>query len=254
MLAHFISSFFLPSPELTVIIPTFNESHIIASTVRAVKQSSTTRTQIIVADGFSTDDTISKARGAGAQVVRVRGGRGCQLNRAASLAKASNLLFLHADTRVPLSFDQQITHILAQSSVAAGAFKLSIASNLFGIKLVQKFANWRSSLLQRPYGDQGLFVTRRSFDQVGGFPPIPFLEDYEIVRRLSRNGRIAIAKTSVVIDARRWETLGVARTTLMNSLIILAYHLRVHPNDLQRVYKGALHRAVSAKEMRGTSS
>lgn len=240
-----LRAIFFPPPQTTVIIPTFNESSTISETVRTVRQQSTNRLQIIVADGFSTDDTVRKARHAGARVLRVRGGRGQQLNKGAELANAPNLLFLHADTKVPPAFDVHIKQLLHRPDVVAGAFRLNIDSTLPGIRIVQQVANWRSSLFQRPYGDQGLFITKRQFHRIGGYPAMPFLEDYQIVRTLSRRGRIAIANSSVVTNARRWETLGVARTTFFNQVILLAYHVGIQPSILRSWYRGMVNKAIA---------
>ncbi|PXF49034.1 Glycosyltransferase AglJ [Gracilariopsis chorda] len=242
---HLLRTVFPPPPQTAVIIPTYNESSTISETVRAVLQRSTERLQVIVADGFSTDDTAQKARRAGARVLRVRGGRGQQLNKGAELAKAPNLLFLHADTKVPPAFDVHIKQLLQRPDVVAGAFRLHIDSNMLGIKLVQQVANWRSIFFQRPYGDQGLFITKRQFDRIGGYEPMPFLEDYQIVRTLSRHGRIAIANSSVVTNARRWETLGVARTTFFNQVILLAYHVGIQPSILRSWYRGMANKAIT---------
>lgn len=236
------------TPETTVVIPTYNEAGSIADTIRLIRQHKRCRVQIIVVDGFSTDDTLRRARRAGATLaIKVRGGRAAQLNAGAARARATRMLFLHADTKVPPSFDEEIACVLEKSNVVAGAFRLSIGSNIHGIHTIERVANWRASFLQRPYGDQGLFLNANMFKQVGKFPIMPFLEDYEIVRRLSKKGRIAISQKSVITSARRWEVLGVVRTTLINQFIIAAYHCGIPVNKLCNFYRGVLRRASGRK-------
>lgn len=235
------------TPTTTVIIPTYNEDKIVEATISVIKERSSHSAEIIVADGFSTDKTVSVARSSGAKVLKVRGSRAAQLNEAAKHSQAEYLLFIHADTAVPNGFDLEIQRSLAQHNIVAGAFRLSINSNLFGIKFVAAVANWRSGFLQRPYGDQGLFVKRQQFEEIGGYPDMPFLDDYEMTRRIARRGRIIISRKVVVTSGRRWEALGVVRTTIMNQLIICGYHLGVPVSRLHRWYRGALTRASGGR-------
>lgn len=234
------------SPSTTVIIPTYNEADNIRKTIDSIHSQKTHPVQVIVADGYSSDNTVPLARRAGAQVIRVRGGRAAQLNAAAKRARAPHLLFLHADTVLPPAFDVDSKRILMHPRVVAGAFCLRIGAPGFGLRVVEQVANWRSSFLQRPYGDQVLFMSAHTFNDIGTFPNMPFLEDYEMARRLARRGRIALSKKCVVTSARRWNTLGVLRTTLLNRVIIAAYHLGVPVPKLQSWYRGALKRAMAS--------
>lgn len=237
-------------PSTTIVIPTYNEAANIAATIRSIHDRKKRKVEVIVVDGFSTDDTRRKARRAGAAfAIKVRGGRAAQLNAGAAKARANRLLFLHADTTVPSSFDDEIARTLEQPDVVGGAFRLSIKSKLRGIRVIEHVANWRASFLQRPYGDQGLFLSASTFRQVGKFPIMPFMEDYEIVCRLSKIGRIGISRQSVITSARRWETLGVGRTTLINQFIIAAYHCGVPIDNLCNFYRGVLRRASKKRKL-----
>jgi hypothetical protein len=93
--------------------------------------------------------------------------------------------------------------------------------------------------LQLPYGDQALFVRRWVFGELNGFPEMPIMEDYEFVRRLRRLGELALIDDAVLTSARRWQHLGVLRTTLINTLVILGYHCRVPPTKLAALYRRA---------------
>jgi hypothetical protein len=76
-----------------------------------------------------------------------------------------------------------------------------------------------------------------TFRQVGRFPELPIMEDYELVRRLRRCGRIRIAEGNATTSSRRWRELGPWRTTCLNQLIVVAYHLGVSPQRLARWYR-----------------
>lgn len=255
MFLHRLLPLVMPSspsaPSTSVIIPTYNESSTISATISTIRSHASTRFEIIVVDGHSRDSTCHLARRAGATtVLSVRGGRSAQLNAGAARATAPTLLFLHADTAVPQRFDAEIAATLANPRVVAGAFRLRIASDIFGIRFVETIANWRARWLQRPYGDQGLFMTKERFAQVDGYPDMPFLDDYVMVGKIARWGRIGVSNAVVTTSGRRWETLGVVQTTIMNQLVIGAYHLGVPVERLRNWYRSALQRAVTKTEAR----
>lgn len=218
------------SLRLSIIIPTLNEEHRLGEVLEHVRRGG--KPEVIVADGGSTDRTCQVAESAAARVVISQRGRGTQLNLGAAAATGDALLFLHADTLPPPDYEQHIDDILARPGVCAGAFGLRIDAPQRALRLIEKTVNWRSRVLGLPYGDQGIFVTREAFEEVGGFPEIPVMEDFVFVRRLRRLGRIQIAPAAVLTSARRWSQRGVWRTTLLNQLTIAAYYLGVSPHRI----------------------
>ena len=220
----------MSTSRLSIIIPARNEQANIAITLEPLLADK--RHEIIVADGRSTDQTCEIARALGVQVVTADPGRATQLNAGAAAATGDALLFLHADTRLPEDFDRHVLDILSHPGVACGAFRLRIDAPRRSLRVVETLANWRSTALQKPYGDQAIFLTREMFDRIGGFPSLPVMEDFELVRRLRRHGRIEIAPAAVVTSARRWLERGVWRTTLINQLCIAAYYAGVSPQRI----------------------
>jgi rSAM/selenodomain-associated transferase 2 len=180
---------------------------------------------VIVADGGSTDDTCDVALARGVRVVVADGGRGVQLNQGAALARGEILLFLHADTQLPPQAEAWVRSALAQPGVVAGAFDLAIDGSGWGLRWVEWGVKWRSRWLHLPYGDQAIFLSADRFRQMGGFAPLPIMEDFDLVRRLNRQGHLAIVPVPVVTSSRRWERLGVWRTTLANQGMVLGYLL-----------------------------
>ncbi|NJL47330.1 MAG: hypothetical protein HC929_07370 [Leptolyngbyaceae cyanobacterium SM2_5_2] len=128
-------------------------------------------------------------------------------------------------------------YTLSQPGVVAGAFGLAIDDAAWGLRWVEWGVKLRSRWLQMPYGDQALFMKTAVFRDLGGFPALPLMEDFELVRQLRRRGRVEIASASVLTSARRWQKLGIVRTTLINQGIILAYLLGIHPSRLARWYR-----------------
>ncbi|MBD2460151.1 TIGR04283 family arsenosugar biosynthesis glycosyltransferase [Oscillatoria sp. FACHB-1407] len=227
-----------PHDRISVIIPVLNEADKIAKTLQHLK--AVPQVEAIVVDGGSQDDTVAVAQAYGAIVLQTPPGRAHQMNTGATVATGSVLLFLHADSQLPQRFVEQIHQTLAQPNVVLGAFNLAIDSSIPGLRLVEWGVKWRSLLLQLPYGDQALFLKATQFQQVGGFAELPIMEDFDFVRRLQHLGRVAIAPASVVTSARRWEKLGVLRTTLINQFIIMTYFLGVRRDRIARWYRSGM--------------
>lgn len=169
--------------------------------------------------------------------------RACQMNVGAKAATGDILLFLHADTRLPAHFDTMIAKALFADYKSnleiplAGAFKLRIDAPLLSLRLIEFGINWRSRWLQMPYGDQAIFVKPQIFYALGGFPDIPIMEDFEFMLRLRQLGRIVIIPVPVLTSARRWQKLGVLKTTLINQMAIVAYFLRIPPKQIAHWYR-----------------
>jgi len=218
--------------RLSVIIPALNEERTIGHALDRTRFGSPW--EVIVVDGRSTDRTREVARAHGATVVDSPPGRGQQLAAGASIATGDTLLFLHADTSLPWGFDDYVYRALGQPGVAAGAFRLVIDGEGRSFRLIERFVDYRSRVHQMPYGDQAIFVQTSVLRDVGRFPGIPIMEDYVLIRRLRRIGRIAIAPAAVVTSARRWTEQGVWRTILRNQMCIAAFRVGVSPHKIAR--------------------
>jgi rSAM/selenodomain-associated transferase 2 len=225
----------LHQSRISVVIPALNEARNLPHVLDTLQAAS--HVEVIVVDGGSSDDTIRVAADWGGKVVVANAGRSRQMNQGAAIATGPILLFLHADTRLPQGFDQAIRQILAQPGVVAGAFRLAIANSSGALRWVERGVNVRSKWLQMPYGDQAIFLTAEVFHALGGFPDLPMMEDFELVRRLRKMGKVAIAPAAVLTSDRRWRTLGILRTTLANQVMIAGYLLGIDPHQLARWYR-----------------
>lgn len=221
--------------SISVVIPTINEAENIEKTISSVGKEK--NIDIIVVDGGSNDGTVYLAKSMGAKVINSSPPRARQMNRGAAEANGEVLLFLHADTQLPEKFDGYILKALARPDIIAGAFQLRIDSPAPALRLIEHLANWRSRNLRLPYGDQAIFISSKLFHEVGGFPNIPIMEDFELIRQLKRKGKIVTLSVPVLTSPRRWLNLGILKATLINQLIIAVYCMGVSPAIIARWYR-----------------
>ncbi len=222
--------------RVSVIIPTLNEASRISGLVETLKGIDPTL-EIIVVDGGSADGTEQKASACGAKILTTEPGRAKQMNAGAQAATSDILLFLHADTSLPQEFPSLVRATLGNPEVAAGAFQFQIDAEGWAYRLLERLVNWRSRILQMPYGDQAIFMRANKFSELGGFCDMPIMEDFEMVRRLRRYGRIAIIPAPAVTSARRWQKRGFLRTTLLHQWLIGAYCIGISPRRLAAHHK-----------------
>ncbi len=233
----------MTAPKISIIIPVLNEAGTIQEILTRLQEAKDV--EVIVVDGGSRDETLmialsirkTLALPLPIKVISTAAGRANQMNAGAAVASGDILLFLHADTRLPARFDTLLLRALQDVGTIAGAFELRIDAQLRGLRLIEKMVKLRSRFLAMPYGDQAIFLKASTFDEMGGFPDLPIMEDFELMLRLRSQGKIALISAPAVTSGRRWQKLGVVKTTLINQVIIAGYFLGVPPTELVRWYR-----------------
>jgi rSAM/selenodomain-associated transferase 2 len=220
---------------LSVIVPTLNEEAIIAETLRRTRQAGVH--ELIVVDGGSTDATRAIAANLTDLVLSAPQGRAAQMNAGAARASGDVLLFLHADTLVPDGFADAILAACRDPLVVGGRFDVDLQPSSPLLWLVGELMNRRSRLTRIATGDQAIFVRREVFERLGGYAPIPLMEDIEFCKRLKRAGRTACVRQRVVTSTRRWQAGGVVRTILLMWTLRALYYFGASPHRLQRAYR-----------------
>lgn len=229
--------------RLAVVIPTLNEAATIEQTVARLTSLRARGAFVVVADGGSTDETLVRASPLADHVMSSERGRASQMNAGAKAALERSdvdvLLFLHADNELPTGADRLIQSALQTSGRLWGRFDVCITGSSPMLRGVTAMMNWRSRLTGICTGDQAIFITRAAFVRLGGFAPMPLMEDLDFSRRAKKLSRpIAIAER-VITSGRRWERRGVWRTILLMWRLRLAYFLGADPGALARHYRDA---------------
>jgi rSAM/selenodomain-associated transferase 2 len=227
---------------ISVVIPTFNASGALVPTLAALVPALVAGLvrEAIVVDGGSSDDTRSIADAAGTQLIEAKRGRGTQLDAGAARAKGDWLLFLHADTVLDPGWEEEVRHFIervesGRRRQAAAFFRFALDDDGFMPRMVERFVAFRCSVFGLPYGDQGLLISRKLYGRLGGFRPLPLMEDVDLVRRLKRR-EIVMLKSRAVTSAQRYQHDGYFFRGLRNLGLILLYYLRVPARVLARLY------------------
>jgi rSAM/selenodomain-associated transferase 2 len=218
---------------ISVVIPTLNEARGIADTIRALRRLGPC--EIIVVDGGSTDDTPNLAQDADV-VLHSAPGRAVQMNAGAQRASGEHLLFLHADCTLDAGAFAAVERTLRNPANVAGCFTMRVAAAGVLYRLIDAAATLRVRLGGIVYGDQGLFLRRRDFLRLGGFPAVRFMEDVSFSRRLRHEGKVRVVPQRIHVAPRRWQRTGIVRQTLRNWTLTALALGGVHPDRLAAFY------------------
>ena len=232
------------APMISVVIPTLNAEPHLVRTLAALVPAAVDGIvkEAIIVDGGSTDETPRIAEQAGARLLTCRPSRGGQLKTAAQEARFPWLLFLHADTVLePGWLDEAGEHIArideGRRSDTAGVFRFTLDDSGFAPRIIEKGVSIRSRLLALPYGDQGLLISHKLYDTIGGFSDMPIMEDVDIVRRLGRK-RITQFRSAATTSADRYRADGYTRRISRNLCCLALYGTGVSPERIVSIYEG----------------
>jgi rSAM/selenodomain-associated transferase 2 len=224
--------------RLSIVIPVLNESRSLYRLSQNLKVLKENGHELIVVDGGSTDDTVLQAQKFADHVLSTSRGRAVQMNAGAKRAQGDVLVLLHADTKLPDQADRQIEKALANPKRHWGCFHVKLSGDHPLFRMIETFMNLRSRLTGIVTGDKVLFVRRKTFDTVEGFPEIALMEDIAISKRLKKTGRPICLSSRVCTSSRLWERDGIVRTIFKMWRLRLAYFLGAKPESLVREYYG----------------
>jgi rSAM/selenodomain-associated transferase 2 len=222
--------------QVSIVVPVLNEGPMLADLLSSLQPLRARGAEVIVVDGGSHDGSAEAARPLADTVLESPRGRALQMNAGARVASGDVLLFLHADTRLPLHADLLIGAALARSDRVWGRFDVRLSGDRSVLRIVECLMNQRSRLTGIATGDQAIFVRRATFEKVGGFPTLALMEDVAFAARLKRESRPLCLRERVVASSRKWEREGALRTIWLMWRLRLAFFCGADPSDLARRY------------------
>ncbi len=222
--------------KISIIIPTLNESLLLQRLLCGLNKIIDSQVEIIVVDGGSNDNTLEIASKYAHQVFVTEQGRATQMNYGAAFAKGEVLFFLHADSMLTTNAFQKLKEIVKESVYVGGAFRLQIDSNKLLLSIISQVVNLRSRFFHLVYGDQGIFVRKKIFLEVGKFLITPLMEDVEFYGRLRASGKTVILNEKILTSARRWEKEGILYATFRNWLLLIMYYMGIPAKQLEKLY------------------
>ena len=224
------------SAPISIVIPTLNAADALPGTANALLSGvgDGVIRELVVSDGGSTDETLTIARELGAMIVEGPRGRGGQIKRGVAAVTAPWVLILHADTHLSDGWSRVVRQHIAEAPDKAGWFLLRFRAAGMWPRVIEAGANLRSSLLQLPYGDQGLLVSVDLLEAVGGIPDLPLMEDVALARRL--RGRLSRLDARAETSAERYERDGWVRRSALNLSTLARYAMGADPEVLARDY------------------
>jgi rSAM/selenodomain-associated transferase 2 len=219
--------------KLSVIIPTLEAGDCLSATLGALGGAD----EVLIVDGGSRDRTCAIAGAAGARVISATPGRGHQLMTGGELAQGPWLLFLHADTVLDPGWREEVARFIAgpQHAQMAAVFRFALDDPFPAARRLERWVECRVRRLGLAYGDQGLLIHRDFYRSVGGYRPLPLMEDVDLVRRIGRR-RLVLLDAKATTSPRRWQRDGWLWRSVINLGCLSLYFLGVSPRALKRLY------------------
>jgi len=224
--------------KISIIVPVFNEVNTL-NQILIHLESSVSRTaeyQIIIVDGGSTDGSQNLVKGKQhVTLITAEKGRAKQMNAGAKVANGTILYFLHCDSFPPKNFDLDIFEHVNKGKLA-GCFRMKFDHSHPLLMVLQWFTKFNH--LSCRGGDQSLFITKKMFDNIGGYnESFVIYEDNEIIKHLYQQKQFCVIPKNIVTSARRYRINGVCKLQYHFSVIHLKRKLGHSPERMLDYYK-----------------
>ena len=222
-------------PRVSVIVPVLADARATARLLTQIPPDP--RVEVVIADGGRDPELAAVCARPDVRLTHSAPGRAVQMNAGAALAQGDWLLFLHADSTLPAQWIEAL--LAVPHDIAGGWFQFALEDPSWQARTIERGVRLRVRLLHLPFGDQGFFVRRHVFAQLGGYRPMPLMEDVEFIRRLRRHAPVAELPLQLGTSARRWHRDGWVRRSARNMLLLGLYFAGTSPALLASWYAEA---------------
>jgi rSAM/selenodomain-associated transferase 2 len=222
--------------KISIIVPVLNEQINLPEALSNLQPFRRQGHEVVIVDGGSSDNSLMLAQQAADTVIVSKAGRALQMNSGAAVATGDIFLFLHCDTLLPENALEVIAGNFQRKNYW-GRFDVRLSGNKFVFRLIERLMNLRSRLTSIATGDQAIFIERKLFNRLGGFPEIALMEDISISGLLRKRSSPVCLKQQVITSSRRWENNGVVATVLLMWKLRLLYFFGVSADKLSQKYR-----------------
>lgn len=219
---------------ISIITPIYNEESILSCHSHYFLNLSK-QTELIFVDGGSTDRSVEIAAQYG-KVLQTQKGRALQMNYGARVARGDVFFFLHADNFISQKTLDSITGRMTDGALIGGCLSQRINKKGVVYRFLETHGNIRAKMTKIFYGDQGIFVEKEVFINIGGFPEVPIMEDVLFTKVLRTKGPTVVLRDTIVASPRRWEKHGLLQTVLIHNMVTILFLMKVPLHRIKRLY------------------
>ncbi|MFZ1988457.1 MAG: glycosyltransferase [Alphaproteobacteria bacterium] len=227
---------------ISVVIATSNQARYLPDTLSALVHAAMVGliAEVILVDAGSTDGTLMIGDAMGARLVtHVAGGQGAQLAAGAAIAASEWLMFLPADAVLENGWDDEVDSFVRRADRTHGriaaAFRFALDDPSPKARRTEFWARLRYRLLRLPRGDQGLLISRRFYEHLGGYQSLPAMEDIDLARRIGAE-RIVVLRSAALSNAERFESNPSLVASLRNLAALVLSACRLPISMLVRLH------------------
>lgn len=222
---------------VSIIIPTLNEEENIENLLNNLK-SLKGDFEVIFSDGGSLDKTIEIIKNFGDyKIIKSERGRTKQLNNGAKESNKDILLFLHADSIVEEDVLIKVENFIKNGN-KAGCLKIKFDSKKILMNIFAILSNLRVKYRNIAFGDQGIFIEKKLFEDIGMFDDIPIMEDYKLSIKLKNVFPIKYIDSYIISSSRRFEKNGILKTALLMQKLQYMFRRGVSIDKIANIYNG----------------
>ena len=214
--------------KLSIIIPTLKIDDRLERLVMSIPQE--LRERVIIVNGGPETYSFKELN-----VINSNPGRGLQLATGANFASVEWLFFLHGDSQLPKSWLKVLAKHVDHDPDKAFTFRLRFDDQGFFPRLLEYWVRFRCFAFALPYGDQGLFISKDLYDDIGGYKDMPLMEDVDIIKRIGR-ARLIVGSDEVITSAEKYNKYGYLLRMIWNGFCLLLYKLGVDPATIKKIY------------------